>query len=365
MKNKNYCIILAGGIGSKLWPMSTDSLPKQFLDLFATGRTMLQITYDRYSKLVPKENIFISTYKDYVDIVRQQLPEISPYQIVSEPLQLSTAPATALTLVHLIAREPDATVISAPADQLIYDPEAFEQQMREGLRFVDATKDFLAIGIKPTRPATSYGYLQASVDTKDSFFKLKSFTEKPDIDFARLFCESGEFYWSTGIFIWNTQTMLQAMRKDYPYIENMAGIARGNTNTGITIDSDAVQHLITEQYPRIRFQSLDLLILEHHTNVYIAPCTFGWADVGSWKNYYDLHEKDEDLNVICNSQHLLYSCKNNLVKASTDKVVILQDLEGYMVVENDKMLLICKKDDPSLVRRIMNDAQMKFGNDIM
>lgn len=359
MNNKNYCIILAGGIGSKLWPMSTCAKPKQFLDLFATGRSMLQLTYDRYCRLVPKENIFISTYKDYVSLVREQLPDVTPEQIVAEPLQISTAPATALTLMHIIARNPEANVISAPADQLVFDRNAFEQQIKEGLSFIDRHDDFLAIGIKPTRPATSYGYLQASEESKDGFYKLKSFTEKPNIDFARLFCESGEFYWSTGIFLWNVKTMLQAMRHDYPDIEQMASLIAERADLG------QYAAIATEQYPRIRFQSVDMLILEHHSNVYIAPCTFGWADVGSWKNYYDLQGKDADGNVTDDTRNLLYSCHNNMININSDKVVILQDLEGYMVVENDNIIMVCKKDDPAFVRRIMNDAQMKFGEEVM
>ena len=359
MNKNNYCIILAGGIGSKLWPMSHNAMPKQFLDLFATGRTMLQMTYDRYSKLVTKENIFVSTYKDYADIVLEQLPEVAREQVVLEPLQISTAPATALTLTHLMARNPDANVISAPADQLVYDSSAFFRQIEEGLRFVEKEEAFLAIGIKPTRPATSYGYLQASEETKDGFFKLKSFTEKPNVEFARLFCESGEFYWSTGIFLWNVKTMIKAMRHDYPEIEKMAALVAGGA------DVERYGAIVTEQYPRIRFQSVDLLILEHHDHVYIAPCTFGWADVGSWKNYYDLQGKDADGNVVGDSRNLMYSCRNNLINVSAGKVVILQDLEGYMVVENDKMLVVCKKDDPAFVRRIMNDAQMKFGDEVM
>ncbi|MDO4950981.1 MAG: sugar phosphate nucleotidyltransferase [Bacteroidales bacterium] len=359
MNSKNYAIILAGGIGSKLWPMSQGAKPKQFIDLFAAGRTMLQLTYDRYKHLVPKENIFISTYKDYLPIVKEQLPEVDEGQIVAEPLQLSTAPATALTLMHIVARNPDANVICAPADQLIFDHEVFEKQMRKGLEFIDETDCFLAIGIKPTRPATSYGYLQASEETRDGFFKLKSFTEKPNIDFARLFCESGEFYWNTGIFLWNVKTMLQALRQDYPDIEKMVSIiARGQ-------DLSRFSAIVTEQYPRIRFQSIDILILEHHANVYIAPCNFGWADVGSWKNYYDLQQKDADGNVTGDVRNLLYDCHNNLLNVSSDKVVILQDLEGYMVVENDKVLMVCRKDDPAFVRRIMNDAQMKFGDEVM
>lgn len=359
MNSKNYCIILAGGIGSKLWPMSHSSKPKQFLDLFAVGRTMLQLTYDRYARLVPRENIFISTYKDYAELVHEQLPDVSESQIVLEPLQISTAPAIALTLMHILSRDPNANVISAPADQLVYDIEAFERQLSEGLKLLDETAGFLAIGIKPTRPATSYGYLQAGEEAKAGYFCLKSYTEKPDIDFARLFCESGEFYWNTGIFLWNVQTMVHTMSENYPDLGKIA--SHINAHTDFSKFADA----INEQYPRIRFQTIDTLILEHASNVYIAPCTFGWADVGSWKNYYDLRGKDAEGNITDNVRHLLYSCHDTLLNIASDKVVILQDLEGYMVVENDNMLMVCKKDDPAFIRRIMNDAQMKFGNEIM
>ena len=359
MDSKNYCIILAGGIGSKLWPMSTAAMPKQFLTLFSTGRTMLQMTYDRCAKVIDPKNICVSTFKDYVDIVKEQLPEIDPQNIIAEPLQISTAPATALTLMHIIGRNPEANIISTPADHLIFDTAAFVEQVEKGLKFVDETDNFLAIGIKPTRPATSYGYLQAGMEQKDGFLRLKSFTEKPDIDFANLFCESGEFYWNTGIFMWNAKTMLRAIKEDYPEIEKLASMS------GSCIDADDVVQMISDQYPRIRFQTVDMLILEHNFNVYIAPSTFGWADVGSWKNYYDLQQKDRNGNVMSDTRHLIYSSRNNLFRTIPGKVVIAQGLEGYMVVENDKVLMICKKDDPAFIRRIVNDAQMTFGDEVM
>lgn len=359
MNKNNFCIILAGGIGSKLWPISLSKKPKQFLDLFAMGRTMLQMTYDRYSKLVPPENIYISTYKEYTELVCAQLPEVDPKHIIAEPLQINTVPATALTLMHIVGRNPEANVISAPADQIIYDVVSFENQMARGLKFVDETGNFVAVGIKPTRPATSYGYLQIGEENIDGFMKLKSFTEKPNIDFARIFCDSGEFYWNTGIFIWKVNTMLRAMEEDYPYVKKMAALVNGS------IVVEDASRVMEEQYARIRFQSIDMLILEHAENVYISPCNFGWADVGTWKNYYDLHQKDAHKNVALGSRNLLYDCKENLFYSSSDKVVVAQGLEGYIVVENDKMLMICKKDDPALVRRIMNDAKLKFGDDIM
>lgn len=359
MDANNYCIILAGGVGSKLWPMSHSKMPKQFLDLFSRGRTMLQMTYDRYARIVPKENIFVSTFKDYADIVREQLPEIDASQVIAEPLQISTAPAIALTLMHIIARNPKANVISAPSDQLITDLDAFEQQIKDGLRFVGETRNFLAIGIKPTRPATSYGYLQAGEEGQGGFLRVKSFTEKPNIDFANLFCESGEFYWNTGIFLWNVQTMLDALGDPYPEIKQIVNMA------SLSLKADEVVRVASEIYPRIRFQSIDILILEHNFNVFIQPSTFGWADVGSWKNYYDLQQKDRNGNVVRDSRTMLYASKDNLVRVSEGKIAIVHGLEGYMLVENDKILLLCKKDDPTLVRRIMNDAQMMFGDDVM
>lgn len=359
MNANNYCIILAGGVGSKLWPMSHSKMPKQFLDLFQRGRTMLQMTYDRYARIVPRENIFVSTYKDYVDIVKEQLPDLDETQIVAEPLQISTAPAIALTLMHIIARNPDANVVSAPSDQLITDMDAFESQIKDGFRFVADTKNFLAVGIKPTRPATSYGYLQAGEEEQGGFLRVKSFTEKPDIDFANLFCESGEFYWNTGIFLWNVHTMLDALGDSYPEIRRIAKM------TSLSLKAEEVARIAADMYPRIRFQSIDILILEHNFNVFIQPSTFGWADVGSWKNYYDLQQKDRNGNVVRDSRTMLYASKDNLIRVSAGKIAIVHGLEGYMLVENDKMLLLCKKDDPTLVRRIKNDAQMMFGDDVM
>ena len=359
MDDKNYCIILAGGIGSKLWPISSSEKPKQFLDLFGMGRTMLQMTYDRYSKLVPADNIYISTYKEYVDIVKEQLPDINPKHIVAEPLQINTVPATALTMMNIVGRNPEANVISAPADHIIYDMVAFEQQLQKGFDFVNKTGNVVAVGIKPTRPATSYGYLQVGEETIGGFMRLKSFTEKPNSEFARLFCESGEFYWNTGIFIWNVGTMLRVMGQDYPEVKKVASLVNGS------IVAEDARHVMEEQYSRIRFQSIDMLILEHSENVFVAPCDFGWADVGTWKNYYDLHQKDSEQNVVVNTKNLLYDCKDNLVFTSTGKIVALQGLEGYVVVENENVLMICKKDDPALVRRIMNDVKLKFGDEVM
>lgn len=359
MDDRNYCIILAGGVGSKLWPISCSGKPKQFLDLFGMGRTMLQMTYDRYSKVVPADNIYVSTYRNYVDTVKEQLPDINPKHIVAEPLQINTVPATALTMIDIMGRNPEANVISAPADHIIYDMAVFEEQLGKGLEFAGETGNFIAVGIKPTRPATSYGYLQVGDESRNGFMRLKSFTEKPNSDFARVFCESGEFYWNTGIFIWNVKTMLHAMEQDYPEFNRLASLVNGSI-----VAEDAVR-VMEEQYSRIRFQSIDMLILEHSENVFVAPCDFGWADVGTWKNFYDLRQKDSNGNVVVNAKNILYDCKDNLLYTSSDKVVALQGLEGYIVVENDKVLMICKKDDPALVRRIMNDAKLKFGDDVM
>ncbi len=358
MSNNNYCIILAGGVGSRLWPFSNSGKPKQFLDLLGTGETMLQMTYKRFTKFLPKENVFVSTYENYAGLVKEQLPEISNSRIVAEPVQLNTAPAIALTAAYIAAECKDANIIISPADQMVLHNDVFCEQVLLGFDFVQKKNSFLVLGVKATSPATCYGYLQAGEELENGFATVKSFTEKPNVDFARFFVESGDFYWSTSLFMCNANTLFKALEADYPDISEVVGmLCKG-------MEKDDVRLFIRDHYPRTPFQSIDMLILEHNKNVIIEPCAFGWQDMGSWQDFYRISSKDRDGNVMVEANAVFYNCQDNIVAVPNGKKIMLQDLQGYLVVEKDDLLIICKKDDMSQIRRMMTDADVKFGRSL-
>lgn len=356
-KKNLYCVILAGGVGKRLWPSSRKNKPKQFLDFFGVGRTLLQQTFDRFSKIIPSDHIYISTFSEYVDIVREQLPDIDPEQILAEPVQLSTAPAVAWAVYRIAAADPDANMIVSPSDQQIINEEHFLQQVEKGLAFVESTRNFLALAVKPTIPETGYGYIQLSDETTpEGFSRVQSFTEKPDPEFARMFVESGEFVWNTGLFMWNVQTMFASLERINP---NSLQFFQEKPTRAEELS------FIDKYYPTSLYQSIDLVILEQNTNVFVATCDFGWADMGSWSNLYDMSQKDACNNVVINSKVIMHDCHNNIVKLSDGKVAVIQGLDGYVLVEKNNVILVCKNGDPSLVRKLVNETHSQLGEDFM
>ena len=355
--NNNYCVILCGGIGSRLWPLSRKDMPKQFCNITGIGQSALQITYKRFARFLPEDHIYLSTYKEYVPIVSRQLPQVNSDHILAEPVQLGTAPALALATVLINAVNPKANIISSPCDQLIVGEDKFKKQILDGLDFVSKISAFLVLGVKPDHPDTSYGYIQAGSETIGSMAKVKSFTEKPDLDFARLFIESGEFYWNTSLFFYNASTMMAALRESYPAIMPLAQLA------GQRVPRAELYQQIAEQYPRNRYQDVDMFVLEHQSNVYVQPVTFGWADIGTWETLYNARQKDNRGNVVMNGRAELYDSSNNILSMSNDKIIFTQDLNGYLVVESGNILLIAPKDNPDKLRRIMTDAIMKYGSE--
>ncbi len=357
--HNDYCLILAGGIGKRLWPYSRKDKPKQFLDFFGTGRSLLQQTYERFTKFIPKENIYISTFEDYVPLVREQLPEVAMNNIFSEPVQLSTAPAVAWASYFIALRNPHANVVVTPADQHIVDEGLFAEQVGEGLDFVSEHSDFLVLGVKPTMPHTGYGYIQKSdICCGERFLRVKSFAEKPSEDFAKMFMESGEFIWNTGLFLWNVQTM---KRK---WSELMPMVAQHVERNGDNLHHKQVVELLKEFYPTNLHLSLDLVILERSTNVYVRECQFGWADVGGWSDLYEVKNKDADGNALVGSQRVILSAsKENLINLPGDTVALIDGLEGCLVSLNDKVLVICR--NPELVRRLSSEARMQFGEEFV
>ena len=356
--SNHYCIILCGGVGNRLWPYSREDRPKQFLDLMGMGLSMLQLTYHRFSRIVPPQNIYISTYRDYTDMVRIQLPNIQEDHIIAEPVQRGTAPATALTLARIYQANRKASIIVSPADQMIVREDAFRQQVADALAFVEQEDRFVVMGIKPTYPETTYGYIQAGNEVDGDFARVKSFTEKPGPAYAQLFCDSGEFFWSTGLFLGNAQAFLSVFKEFHPA---MAQIVHMIDNG----DSDReLENYIGEQFPRTLYQSLDMLILEHCANVYVQSCSFGWADLGNWDNLFQVSQKDSQGNAVLNSRSELYNSHGNVVNVPPEKVVFAKGLDNYLISENGNILIICPKDDPALLRRMMADARLKYGNDM-
>lgn len=343
MSNINYyCVIMAGGIGRRFWPYSRKALPKQFLDFFGTGRTLLQQTYDRYKQIIPPENIYITTHRDYKELVKNLLPEVDESRLIVEEERRNTAPAIAYAS-HVIQKvNPDATIVVAPSDHLILKMDEFKQAILKGMEFASHSGKLLTLGIKPSYPETGYGYIQIDKKEKDNFYKVKTFIEKPAREFAEVFVQSNEFYWNSGIFIWHVNTILQAFH------EMMAEVCP-------RVECD------TPDFSACPNSSIDYSIMEKANNVYVQLCDFGWADIGTWGSLYDASPKDENRNVIVNSNTLLYNCKENIILMPEDKLAVIQDLEGYLVVERGNALLICKKDDQNAIRKFVNDVEMKFG----
>lgn len=354
-QNNNYCVIMGGGIGSRFWPFSRTNLPKQFLDFFGTGRSLLQQTFDRFKKVIPAEHILIVTNAIYADLVKEQLPEIDESQILLEPCRRNTAPCIAWASHHIHALCPEANIVVAPSDHLILKEQEFLDVITKGLDFVAQTNNLLTLGIKPNRPETGYGYIQIAEQTGDNFYKVKTFTEKPELELAKVFVESGEFYWNSGLFLWNVKSILSAFETFLPEIN--ARLERGASCYGTPQEKS----FIDENFPACPNVSIDYGVMEKADNVYVSLGDFGWSDLGTWGSLYDLSPKDRQRNVILKCHSLLYNCQDNIVAMPPEKLVVIDGLEGYLVAESDNVLLICKKDEEQTIRKYVNDAQIKLG----
>ena len=344
--NNNYCVIMAGGIGSRFWPYSRKNKPKQFLDFFGTGDTLLQLTYNRYSKIVPKENIVVITTAQYEELVKDQLPTFGENRILLEPTRRNTAPCIAWAAAKVKEVNPEANMIVAPADHLILKEDEFIKAISNGLDFVAQSSQLLTLGIKPNRPETGYGYIQIADEKQGEFYKVKTFVEKPQLEFAQIFVESNEFYWNSGIFLWNVNTILDAFHQIMPEI--CSKLLNGE-----------------EDFASCPNISIDYGIMEKAENVYVQLCDFGWADLGTWGSLHDASPKDMNHNVIIKGHTLLYDCKNNIVALPEGKLAVLQGLDDYLVADTDNVLLVCRKDDENTIRRYVNDTQVKLGDEFV
>ncbi len=354
----NYCVIMGGGIGSRFWPFSRENKPKQFLDFFGVGRSLLQMTVDRFAKIIPMENIYIVTNEKYEGLVKEQLPLLSDKQVLLEPARRNTAPCIAYAAYHIKARNPNANIVVAPSDHLILKEEEFLSAIGKGLNFVDSNDSLVTLGIKPSRPETGYGYIQNSEQMHGEFTKVKTFTEKPNIELAKVFMESGEFFWNSGLFIWNVNTIIAAIRKYLPDISARFDMGLGMFNTS------QEKAFIEEHFSYCPNVSIDYGIMEKADNVYMLCVDFGWADLGSWGSVFDIASHDESDNAVLKTKALLYETKNNIIALEDkDRLVVIQGLDGYIVAESGNVLLICKKDEEQRIKQYMADAQINYGGE--
>lgn len=355
----NYCVIMGGGIGSRFWPFSRESYPKQFLDFFGTGRSLLQMTFDRFNKIIPTENIYIVTNERYGDLIKKQLPELQDKQILLEPTRRNTAPCIAYAAYHIRACNPNANIVVAPSDHLIQKEDVFLNDVQKGLDFVRNNNALVTLGIKPTRPETGYGYIQSSESMLGEFSKVKTFTEKPNLELAKVFQESGEFFWNSGLFMWNVNSILDAFKKFLPDVSARFDLGLECFNT---VNE---REFIQEHYPYSPNISIDYGIMEKADNVYMLCVEFGWADLGTWGSLYDLGDKDENENVVLkNGKALLYNSSGNLVSLEdSERLVVVQGLDDHIIAESGNVLLICRKDDEQRIKQFVADARLKLGED--
>ncbi len=354
-RNNNYCVILAGGRGRRLWPCSREHCPKQFVDFFGVGRTQLQLTYDRLAKILPREHILVSTNVAYEGFVREQLPELPTENILCEPVNRNTAPSVAWASHHALRDNQDANIVVAPSDQAVFDEAAFARNVERALRFVDGNRRALVLGVKPTRPEPGYGYIQAGDEsTEKDVYRVKSFTEKPERQFAQMFMDNGEFYWNTGVFVSNASYMLANLRRLFREISDRADLAYGDT-----VVEDEAEYVRTHfaAYPNV---SIDYAVLEKTDDVSVMVSDFGWADLGTWHSIYESLNRGGNDNVAINSDVVFENCHNNIVKVPKGRLAVVNGLDGYIVAEHDNVLLICKKEDSSaLIRKYVNEMKVK------
>lgn len=346
---------MAGGIGARFWPMSRTTHPKQFIDILGTGQTLIQQTVNRFARICPKENILIVTNELYEDLVRQQIPEIPENNILLEPAMRNTAPCIAYANYKIHAINPNANIIVAPSDHLILKEDEFLHDVQAALDAASENDWLITLGIRPSRPDTGYGYIQfddsARYDKNPRFTKVKTFTEKPDIELAQKFLESGDFLWNAGIFIWSLKSIMKAFDEHLDDVNDLFGEGSGKYNT------PAEKAFISETYTVCRKISIDYGIMEKASNVYVLAADFGWSDLGTWGSLFDIRSKDVNLNAVSGDSVLLYDTKNCIINMPKDKLVVLQGLDNYIVVEDNNALLVCRKEDEQQIRTFVNDIK--------
>ncbi len=357
--NHYYAIIMAGGVGTRFWPMSTTQHPKQFLDILGTGRTLLQQTYDRLLGVCDNSKIYVVTSVAYQKLVEQQLPNLPLENILTEPSRKNTAPCVAYASYKIHKLDPKAITVVAPSDHLIKKEDTFVKAIKSCFTKAENEDCLITLGIKPTRPDTGYGYIQikeSDVAEKDNrIYKVKTFTEKPDHDMARFFMNNGDFLWNSGIFVWSTKSIINALEIGDPELANIFKEGWETYNT------PKEKEFINKAYTVCKNISIDYSVMEKAENVYVRSSIFGWSDLGTWGSLYTQIAKDNNRNALVGKNIITYDSKNCIVHVPNDKLVVLQGLEDYIVVESEGVLMICKKQDEQQIRDFVNDVKVNKG----
>lgn len=343
---------MAGGVGSRFWPFSTQENPKQFLDILGIGKSLIQLTFERLSKVCPKDQIFVVTNDDYADLIDKQLPEIPKDNILFEPVRRNTAPCVAYGCYKIHDKNPNANILVAPSDHLIIKEEDYLNAIRAAFSSCAHEDILITLGIKPTRPDTGYGYIQAteiSMESNKDLLKVKTFTEKPNKELAEVFFESGDFSWNSGMFIWSSKSIVNSFKQNMFEIHDLFKDGFGIYCT------DKEHDFIQEIYAQCVNISVDYAILEKADNVYVLPCDIGWTDLGTWGALYNQVEKDSKDNAIVGKSVKLYNSVKNIISNPTDKLIVIDGLEDYIVVNTSDALLICKKDNEQKIKQFVTD----------
>lgn len=351
--NHNHIVIMAGGVGSRIWPMSVENKPKQFIDVLGVGRSLLQLTYDRFKGLCPNENVWIVTNKKYDAWIKEQLPEVPAENILLEPCRRNTAPCIAYVSWHIKAKDPKANLVITPSDHIVMDTAEFRRVITQCLKFTSETDAILTLGMKPNRPETAYGYIQADLSSSSprnkEIFRIDTFREKPDLQTAQKYIQQNNFFWNAGIFIWSVSTIVNAFRIYSPaiskFFENMLSI----------YGTDKEQEMIDLHYPECENISVDYAIMEKAEEIFVCPASFGWSDLGSWSSLYMHTRHDLYGNSLIGPDINVYDTHNCMIHTTQEKKVVVQGLDDYIVAEKDNLLLICKISEEQRIRQFSGD----------
>lgn len=354
MSTNIYVVIMAGGSGTRFWPYSRDAKPKQFLDVLGTGRSLLQMTFDRFCEITTPDKIWVVSNEKYEQLIHDQLPELEKHQVLLETEKRNTAPCIAYASYKIMKKDPNAVLVVSPSDHAIFKEKDFQKVINTSVESASVEEKLITIGIRPSRPETGYGYIQYISDPGVEVKKVKTFTEKPEADLAAKFIESGDFLWNSGIFIWSIDSIIKAFEK---HEEEIASLFAAGLNEYYT---DSERTFIKKVYGQCKNISIDYAIMEKAENVYVVPGEFGWSDLGSWNALHEIKDKDANDNVIEGSV-MTYDSKDNYIKGKKGKITVVQGCEGFLIADFDDVLLVCKKEDSSLFRDFITDVKAEKG----